>query len=140
VHTATITGLRREDIMVELVGTDPQQRAARREPALDDLDDAHAIVWQAIRHLFPGRAMVDQTDYGCLLVSWTLRGARPGSRHFAAPVIIRIETGLLLALWTCDAASRADIADLVAADVAEALQSYDPRSREPRCGVILLGV
>lgn len=125
--------------MLELVGTVTRQRAALYEPAPDDLDDAHAAVWRAIRHLFPERAMVDQADYGCLLVSWTLRGPRVGSRHYAAPVIIKIETGLLLALWTCDAESRADIEDLLAADVAEALQSYDPHSRVPRCGVIALG-
>ncbi|MEJ6023171.1 hypothetical protein [Ramlibacter sp. PS4R-6] len=125
--------------MLELVRSSPQPRIARYDPAWDDLDEAHAAVWDAVRHLFPAHAMVDQADYGCLVVSWLLReGARRAS-HFAAPVVIRIEPGLLLALWTCDEESRRDIASLQAAIVEEALDSYDPHSRETRCGVIVLG-
>ena len=114
-------------------------RRTRFEPAWDDLDEAHAAVWDAIRHLFPAHAMVDQTDYGCLVVSWSLKGPRSASTHFAAPVIIRIDPCLLLALWTCDEESRNDIAQLQAPVVEAALDTYDPYSRVPRCGVILLG-
>ena len=114
-------------------------RIARFEPAWDDLDEAHAAVWDAIRHLFPRHAMVDQADYGCLVVSWSLGKGRKSAAHYAAPVIIRIATGLLLALWTCDEDSRRDIANLQADCVREALVSYDPHSRVTRCGVIALG-
>lgn len=128
--------------MLELARSPTPSQSHLPAPSGDEscaLDEAHAAVWQAIRHLFPREAMVDQADYGCLLVSWQMRGARRGSRHFAAPIIIRIEQGLLLALWTCDEGCRGEIAGLLAADVAEALQDYDPRSRVPRCGVVLLG-
>lgn len=125
--------------MLDLVRAQNQARLARFEPAWEDLDDAHAAVWEAIRHLFPTRAMVDQTDYGCLVISWPVREARRVSSHFAAPVIIRIEPGLLLALWTCDGESRRDIANLQVHRVEEGLEAYDPFSRVPRCGVIVLG-
>jgi hypothetical protein len=113
--------------------------AAPAAAARDDLDEAHAAVWEAIRHLFPASAMVDQADYGCLLVSWTVRDPVRRTKHFAAPVIVRIEQGLLLALWTSDDDARREIASFLALDVAEALQDYDPHSRVPRCGVIVLG-
>lgn len=125
--------------MLELVRSHLSPRIARPDPAREDLDEAHDAVWQAVRHLFPEHAMVDQVDYGCLLVSWALRGPRRGASHFAAPVMIRIEPNLLLALWTCDAQSRRDIASLQAPLVEEALAAYDPFSRVPRCGVVVLG-
>lgn len=116
-----------------------QTRIARYEAAWDDLDEAHAAIWDAVSHLFPPHAMVDQTDYGCLVVSWSLReGGRHGT-HFAAPVIIRIAPGLLLALWTCDEESRGDIAQLQVETVSEALEDYDPYSRIATRGAIELG-
>lgn len=114
-------------------------RAPRYEPAWDDLDDAHGAVWEAIKHLFPENAMVDQTDYGCLVVSWALGGRGHRASHFAQPVIIRIAPGLLVALWACDEEGRRDIANLQADPVGEALETYDPHSRVPSCGVIELG-
>ena len=114
-------------------------RIARYEPAWDELDEAHAAIWDAVRHLFPEHAMVDQADYGCLVVSWAIGKGRRSGTHFAAPVMIRIDPGLLLALWTCDEESRRDIANLQVDAVREALDSYDPHSRIPSCGVILLG-
>ena len=111
----------------------------RFEPAWEELDEAHGAIWEAVRHLFPAHAMADQADYGCLLVSWALKGGRKNPSHFAAPVIIRIEPGLLLALWTCDEESRRDIAALQAEIVSDALATYDPHSRVPSCGVICLG-
>ena len=131
--------------MLELVRSHPQRAAhhaphraaARHQPAWDDLDDAHAAIWDEIRPLFPAQAMADQTDYGVLLVSWPLRGAR--SFHFAAPVIVRIDPGLLVALWSCDDAGRREIAMLQVDAVREALDRYDPYSRIPTCGVVRLG-
>jgi len=127
--------------MLELVRSH-SPRAARRaathqERARDDLDDAHAAIWKAIRPLFPAQAMADQTDYGVLVVSWPLRGAR--SFHFAAPVIVRIDPGLLVALWTCDEETRRQIAMLQVDAVRDALERHDPHSRIPTCGVVQLG-
>jgi hypothetical protein len=82
---------------------------------------------------------VDQADHGCMVVSWKLREPMRKGTHFAAPVMIRIEPGLLLALWTCDGESRRDIAQLQVETVRNALATYEPRSRVPSCGVILLG-
>jgi hypothetical protein len=108
-------------------------------PQWDDLDEAHAALWDALHHLFPSHANVTQTDYGCLMVSWLVRDAKRGCTHYAAPVIIRIEAGLLLALWTCGEEDRRMIAQLQEAEVAAALAGYDPHSRIPTCGVIVLG-
>jgi hypothetical protein len=125
--------------MLELVRSHNEARLARSQAQWEELDEVHAAIWQAIRHLFPARAMVDQTDYGLLVVSWPLREPRRTSSHFAAPVMIRIEPGLLLALWTCDGDGRRDIANLQARIVEDGLEAYDPHSRVPRCGVIVLG-
>ena len=127
--------------MLELVRSHSPHAArrvpVRSAPAWDDLDDAHAAIWDAIRPLFPAQAMADQTDYGVLVVSWPLRGAR--SSHFAAPFIVRIGPGLLVALWTCDEKSRREIAMLQVEAVSEALDRYDPHSRIPTCEVVQLG-
>jgi hypothetical protein len=123
--------------MLELVRSNAPRYSPRYEPAWDDLDEAHAAVWDAIRPLFPPQAMADQTDYGVLVVSWQIRGRR--SSHFAAPVIVRIDPGLLVALWTCDEESRREIAMLQVDAVREALDGYDPHSRIPTCGVVQLG-
>lgn len=125
--------------MLELVRSLTPPRIARREPAWTDLDEAHEAIWQAVAHLFPANAMVDQADYGCLLVSWPLRGARRPATRFATPVVIRIEPGLLLALWNSDGETRRDIALAQVPIVEEALESHDPFSRIARCGVIVLG-
>jgi hypothetical protein len=125
--------------MLELVRSHTKPRMARYEFAWHGLDEAHGAVWQAIRDLFPSHAMADQTDYGCLLISWSLRDGRRACTHFAAPVIVRIAPGLLVALWTCDEQSRRDIAELQAQIVSDALADYDPHSRVPSCGVIVLG-
>jgi hypothetical protein len=125
--------------MLELVGSPKVRHVARYEPAWDDLDDAHAAVWEAIRPLFPAHAMADQTDYGVLLISWSMQGGRRTGTHFAAPVIIRIDPGLLVALWTCDDESRREIAALQVDEVKAQLAGYDPRSRVPHCGVVVLG-
>lgn len=110
-------------------------------PLADDveLDEPHRAVWRAVRHLFPAHAMVDQVDYALLLVSWQLRGSRADSAQLAAPVMIRIEAGLLLALWTCDPQERDVIANDLEDVVRTHLDDYDPRSRVPTCGVIVLG-
>jgi len=114
------------------------ERIRWREPAESTLDEAHLAVWQAIRHLFPPRATVTQTDYGRLMVSWKI-DALLGT-HFAAPVLIRIEPGLLLVLWTCDDIEERDaIAEGLEQVVAAHLAGYDPASRIPTCDVIALG-
>jgi hypothetical protein len=110
-----------------------------RDAAAWDLDDPHVAVWQSIRHLFPRHACATQTDYGCMLVSWTLRDGKVASTQWAAPIIIRMQQGLLLALWTCEAEDRIAIAALQAEAVREALYDYNPHSRVPTCGVIVLG-
>jgi len=128
--------------MLELVREHTQARTIARHVHVDeawDLDEPHRAVWEAIRRLFPAHAMVDQVDHGCLLVSWTLREGRRGGAQFAAPVMIRIGAGLLLALWTCEGVLRREIAAQQAEVVGEALACYDPHSRIPSCGVILLG-
>lgn len=124
--------------MQDLVRTRTARRVGR-DSATGDLDDPHLAVWQAVRYLFPLHAVATQTDHGCMLVSWTLRDGRRACAHWAAPVIIRIESGLLLALWTCDPEDRIAIAALQAETVREALYRYDPHSRVPTCGVIVLG-
>jgi hypothetical protein len=115
----------------------PAQAAAAPE-----LDEPQQAVWQAIRHLFPADAMVDQTDYGYMLVSWPLEGRQQGGRrgsHFAAPIVIRLEPGLMLALWTCDPAERDAIAREQEPVVRQHLTGYDAHARVPTCGVIVLG-
>ena len=114
-------------------------RLLRDEPEWQVLDEPHAAIWEAVRQLFPRHALVTQTDYGYMMVSWSLEGRRPGSRHMAAPVIIRIRPGLLLALWTCDPEARDAIAREQEATLREALAGYNPHSRVPTCGVIELG-
>ena len=125
--------------MLQLVRSQTPPPPARLQPAWDDLDEAHAAVWEALSPLFPAHAMVDQTDYGCLVISWSLAEGRLSGAHFAAPVIVRITPGLLVALWTCDEDTRREIAQMQVQTVEEALRSYDPTSRVPRCGVIVLG-
>ena len=117
----------------------PQLEQQLPPAASMDLDDAHGAIWQAVRHLFPEHAMVDQADYGCIVVSWKLRDPMRRGTQFAAPVMIRVEPGLLLALWTCDGESRREIAHLQVEAVSNALAGYEPRSRVPSCGVIVLG-
>lgn len=108
------------------------------EPADSTLDEAHVAVWEAIARLFPRRALVTQTDYGLLMVTWKIE-SRAGGTQFAAPILIRVEPGLLLALWTCEAEDRAAIVEDLEAVVADHLAGYDPYSRIPSCGVITLG-
>ena len=128
--------------MLELVREHTAARTLARPEREDEawrLDEPHRAVWDAIRHLFPTHAMANQVDHGCLLVSWTLRDGRRACTHFAAPVMIRIGPGLLLALWTCGREERREIAALQAETVRDALAGYDPHSRIPTCGVIQLG-
>ena len=128
--------------MLELVREHTAARAlakAEREDEASRLDEPHRAVWDAIGHLFPAHAMANQVDHGCLLVSWSLRDGRRACTHFAAPIIIRIGPGLMLALWTCGREERREIAALQAETVREALTGYDPHSRVPTCGVIQLG-
>jgi hypothetical protein len=125
--------------MLELVRTRAEPRRVVREEPDRAIDEPHAAVWDAIRHFFPAHAMVTQTDYGYMLVSWSLRGDRRASTHFAAPIVIRIEPGLLLALWTCDPEDRESIAREQAECVREQLAGYDPRARVPTCGVVIIG-
>jgi hypothetical protein len=108
-----------------------------RRPA--GLDAAHAAVWDAISHLFPPHAMVNQTDEGYLVISWTLPGALGRCARFAAPLMIRIEPALLLALWTTDVIERKAIARLQARVVRRELTEYDPLARIPTARVIVLG-
>jgi hypothetical protein len=124
-----------------------RSRAGRRPLPLPEadtsrLDEPLRAVWRAVRHLFPAHAMVDQTDHGCMLVSWHLHDERrraPEGAHFASPVIMRLRPGLLLALWTCDPALREAIAREQEPIVREQMAGYDARSRVPTCGVIVLG-
>jgi hypothetical protein len=133
--------------MLELVRSNTKTRvpppmaagATGHDATWDDVDDAHGAVWQAVRHLFPANAMVDQVGYGCLLVAWQLRHPSRRSWSFAAPVMIRIAPGLLVALWTSDGPGRRDLAELQAEVVSDALATYDPHSRVPTCDVIRLG-
>jgi hypothetical protein len=122
--------------MVRLLGR-PDGPAQLPDDA--ELDEPHRAVWGALRHLFPAHAMVDQVDYGLLLVSWQLSGYRCESAQLAAPIMIRIEAGLLLALWTCEPQERDAIAREQEDVVRAHLDGYDPRSRVPTCGVIVLG-
>jgi hypothetical protein len=124
--------------MLELVRPRTEHHAARYDEAWE-FDDPHRAVWFAIRHLFPSHAQATQTDHDCLMVTWTLRDGRRNCTHFAAPVVIRIEANLLLALWTCSEEERDAIANAQAETVREALYAYDPHSRVPTCGVIMLG-
>ena len=124
--------------MQDLVRSRTARRAERNTLAWG-LDDPHAAVWHAIRHLFPLHACATPTGYGGMMVSWTLRDGRLACTQWAAPVMIRIEPGLLLALWTCDPEDRIAIAALQTDAVREALYGYDPHSRVPSCGVIVLG-
>lgn len=128
--------------MLELVREHTASRTRAPVHVNDDdgwgLDKPHQALWDAVRHLFPPEAMVDQVDHGCLLISWPLRSLR-GSTHFAAPIVIRVASGLLLALWTCGRMERREIASLQVETVKQALSAYDPYSRMPTCGVIELG-
>ncbi len=124
--------------MQDLVRSRTAHRVERHTLAWD-LDDPHAAVWQAIRHLFPLHASATPTGYGGMVVSWTLRDGRLACTQWAAPVIIRIEPGLLLALWASGPEDRIAIAALQTDTVRDALYDYDPPSRVPRCGVIVLG-
>lgn len=108
-----------------------------REPETTTLDDAHAAVWEAVRHLFPTHAIASQTDYGRLMVSWEIEGLT--CTHFAAPVLMRVEPGLLLALWTCKPDEREIITMEFEPIVRAHLAGYDPVSRVPTCRVVVLG-
>ena len=123
--------------MLELVRTRTDRAVARI--ASWDLDDPHEAVWQGIRLLFPPHATPTQADCGILMVSRTLRDGRRACTQWAAPILIRIEAGLLLALWTCDPDERIAIACLQAETVREGLSEYDPHSRRPTGAVIALG-
>ena len=113
------------------------ERLRFREPDTSALDEAHLAVWDAVRHLFPAHAIVCQTDHGRLMVTWAIEGLT--STHFAAPVLMRIEPGLLLALWTCEPDERELITMEFEPVVRAQLANHDPQSRVPTCGVIVLG-
>ena len=113
-----------------LVRTRSEHLAAREDDAVH-LEAPHLAVWHAIRNLFPPHAMVSQTDYGCMLVSWTLRDGRRACTQFAAPIMIRLRSELMLALWTSDPKDREAIAHAQADVVREALAGYDPHTHKP---------
>jgi len=123
--------------MVETV-LERAQQLAFSETTPWDLDEPHAAMWQALRNFFPSHAIPTQTDCGYMMVSWKLHDSFPSS-SWAAPIMIRIRPGLLLALWTCDPEARIDIACAEAESVHEALYDYDPHSRVSTCDVIELG-
>lgn len=125
--------------MPELARTRVEHAILRNDDDLWDLDEPHRAVWSAVRHLFPTHAFVTQTDAGYMMVTWTMRDGRRNCTHFAAPLVIRMEPGLLLALWTCEEEDRIEIACAQAETVRQALYDYDPHSRVPTCGVIVLG-
>lgn len=125
-----------QDSLYQDVGPAPLYEA---DEAASGLDEAHASVWDAVRQLFPAHAMVDQTDAGFLVVSWTLKGSGRGGTVFATPIMLRIDTGLLLALWTTSGIERRAIAGLQLSKVREALAGYDARERQSPLGVIVLG-
>jgi hypothetical protein len=126
-------------MLQELVRLGGRARAMSQPPAEAALDQPYLAVWNAISHLFPAHAMVDRVDYGWLLVSWRLPCGRGAATHFAAPLMIRIEPGLLLALWTCEPHERNEIAREQEDTVRACLDEYDPHSRVPTCGVVVLG-
>jgi hypothetical protein len=123
--------------MLEFVRESSAPRVVPQEPE-GDLDEAHAAIWRAVRHLFPRNAEVTQSDYGYLMVSWRMPARRGGSHH-AAPIVIHIEPGLMLALWASEGEDRQEIAALQVDTVREALAGYDPDSRIPTCDMIVLG-
>jgi hypothetical protein len=126
--------------MPQLVHARPgPQLTPQPEPWSRDLDEPHAAVWDAVRHLFPAHADVTQANHGCMVITWLVRDPQRRSTHYAAPLIIRIEPGLLLALWTCGATERRAIAGLQEETVREAIAQYDPHSRIPTCDMIVLG-
>jgi hypothetical protein len=112
---------------------------ALRDPADEpSLDPVHQSQWEAIRSLFPNHAMADQPEAGLLLVTWTIRGRRR-ALHYAAPVMLKIDSGLLLALWASDEEERAQIAGAQRDTVEAALANYDPASRVVTMPMIVLG-
>lgn len=114
---------------------------ARRPPPhrIVDLDAARMLLWKAIQHLFPAHAEVTQTDNGAIAITWAMRSEGSGRRGFSAPILIRPEPGLILALWTSAPADRQRIAEMQEMDVRLGLFGYEPDETLPRARVIVLG-
>jgi len=125
--------------MLELARERIEARRASREDNETSMDEPHAAIWQAVRHLFPRSAVVTQTDHDCMMITWLLERDFDSCARFAAPVMIRLLPGLLLALWTCDPDERHAIAMEQEFDVSEQLADYDANTRTPRYGMVVLG-
>jgi hypothetical protein len=74
------------------------------------LDDVRAAFWQAYRHLFPPHALAAQTGAGAIVISWSVADDPHALHPYAAPVVLRFDTGLLERMAQADADERSRLA------------------------------
>lgn len=108
-------------------------------PGIHALDSVRAAVWQAYRHLFPPHSRAAQTDQGSIVISWSTRGDPDASHPYAAPVLLRLDEGLLQQLRNSDAVERKALAARHEPALRVGLRGYDPFVREPKARVVVLG-
>jgi hypothetical protein len=103
------------------------------------VDEIRSVFWETFRHLFPPHAKVVQTESGAITISWTMAGDPYAQSTHAAPITIRFEEDLLLAMRTSGAEQRKKIAARQEPVLRAGMIVYDPYAAVPKARVIVLG-
>lgn len=104
-----------------------------------ELDPIRAVFWESFRHLFPSHAKAVQTATGCLIITWSIKGA-PGARFpYATPITVRFEEELTRAMEEGSAQERQQLAQGQEAALRAGMVGYDPFAAVPKARVIVLG-
>ncbi|TWO72420.1 hypothetical protein FN976_06885 [Caenimonas sedimenti] len=108
-------------------------------PGVAPLDGVRAVFWQAYRHLFPPHSLAGQTPNGSIVISWSVVDDPHASHPYAAPVLLRLDEGLVDLMASSDAGQRRRIAQTHEPTLREGLRGYDPFARIPNARVVSLG-
>ena len=103
------------------------------------LDSIRAVFWEAYRHLFPPHSVSAQTRHGSLVISWSITDEPDARYPYAAPVVLRFEEDLLVAMAKADLRQRLRIAQNHEPTLREGMRGYDPFSRFPNARVVTIG-
>jgi hypothetical protein len=104
-----------------------------------ELDEVHALVWGAVRRLFPPTALASMPKPGCIFVTWSIKGEPDALHPYASPIMLRLDTELLDLLRASSAKRRQQLAADQEAVVRAGMVGYDPYERLPNSRVIVLG-
>lgn len=122
-------------------GDDPETRPPTTLPPIGvgTLDNVRSVFWHAYRHLFPAHSLVAQTRKGSLVISWSVVDDPHAHHPYAAPVVLRFDPDLLVAMARADARNRIRIALKHEPTLREGLRGYDPFTRFPNARIIHIG-